>query len=118
MDCRGSVIRRILGAYCELEAKPEFYSGVDSFLVTLPNISYKSVVHRQHMEEKYSKKTLQQLQVVLDEMTLGEKYTTTELMRSIPLSQSRIRQLLNILVELKRVNKIGGNRYRYYSRVE
>ena len=114
MDCRGSVIRRILGAYRELEAKPEFYSGVDSFVVTL----YKSVVHRQHMEEKYSKKTLQQLQVVLDEMTLGEKYTTTELMRSIPLSQSRIRQLLNILVELKRVNKIGGNRYRYYSRVE
>lgn len=118
MDRRGSGIQRILGAYRNRETKPDFHSGFDSFVVTLPSVSYESVVHSQQVIEKYSQRTIQQLRVVLEGMSVGEKYTTTELMEVVPLSQSRIRQLLNILVELKKVKKTGSNRYRYYSRVE
>ena len=118
MDRRGSGIQRILGAYHEIAAKPEFYSGVDSFVVTLQNVSYERTVWMHEVGQKYSQKTQQQVQLVLQEMLVGQTYTTTKLAEKISLSPTRIRQLLNILIEAGQVDKSGGKRNRYYYRMK
>ena len=118
MDRRGSGIQRILNAYREIEVKPAFYSGVDSFVVTLPNVSYERTVWMHEVGQKYSQKTQQQVQLVLQEMLVGQTYTTTKLAGKISLSPTRIRQLLNILIEAGQVGKAGGKRNRYYYRMK
>ncbi len=118
MDRRGSGIQRILGAYRKIERKPEFYSGVDSFVVTLPNVSYERSIWMYEIGQKYSKKTQQQVQLLLKEMVVGQTYTTAELTKRISLSPTRMRQLLNILIEEGNVGKTGSKRDRHYYRMK
>lgn len=118
MDRKGSGIQRILNAYGILKSKVEFYSEADSFIVTLPNVSYARKQQMEQIEQKYSKKTKEQVGIVLNHMEFNKKYTTAELSAMVSLSESRVRQLLNILMEFDRVEKFGSNRYRCYSRIQ
>ena len=133
MDRRGSGFKKILGDYKKQpqyreDMEPAFNSNYDSFFLILKNLNYqdKKVAIKSGDKKaaiksgdkkaaiSLSSKTVRYYEQILTYMEPGKEYKTSEIEALLGLKSSRVRELLNQLVNDEKLQATGENKNRKY----
>ncbi len=118
MDRRGSGFKKILGDY-KIQLKysenkvPKFYSDNNSFLLVLKNLNYKKVAIKSG-DKEVTIRTQEKYAIILNNMIFDVEYKLEELIILLDVKKSRMKNILNELNTLGKIEIIGSNKNRRY----
>lgn len=114
MERRGSGLTRILEGYDDIEAKPEFYSDISYFRVTMPNKRNVKETDTQHIIHNRDNNLSKNEEIILEYIKQNPKITQKELAGILGISDRQIRKDILLMKEKNILTREGSSRKGYW----
>ncbi len=131
MERRGSGLSRIVESYDDFVKKPKFISDSLSFMVILPNKSYKAdesgndinivndndlfLIKLYKKIEKFHVKsiTLNQIKIIFNEFGFNKSFVRDDIKKILNVKDTRATNIISLLLEMNLIIKIEGTKYKF-----